>query len=124
MCDKYIVIVEKLRKANGLYTEKQIQRCSRLGGQFSKDLQRLFAQNIGSERLHVKHSRHYTEHKDVRHFLENSLRDGLFDNIPGRCHVGFENITHEWKVNDPDHLTARLQIRSRKLDLWRKFSSA
>ena len=78
---------------------------------------------MGSERCAINRARHYTEHKDVRHFLCNYVADKLFEYVPGRHHAGFTDIVHEWKVNDSRQLVSKLSARSRKLDIWRTFAT-
>ena len=107
-----------------MYTEKQLQRCSRITGPVTDELERLFSEKLGSEKHRTGYSRHYVEFKDVMNFTANYAKDGLFDYVPGRCHTGFENFRHEWNICNPEKFFSKLELRSRKLDLWRNFNYA
>ena len=115
-----IQFTDSLRKSHGLYTDKHVARCSEVGGQFRQDLQRLFHDNIGSERGQLAHVKR-VDTKDVQHFIENYAKDNLWGFVPGRFHVGFESMKHEWRVKNCAKFTEKLLSLSQSLDLWRNF---
>ena len=114
---------EKMRRARGIYTDEQVDRCSQLGGQFGHALEKLFLNDITGV-----HSSNYTPKRhskcsDVNVFLENYRKYDLWQNVPGRCHAGFEKMKHEWRVKDCGKLAKRLHHLSNRLDLWKTFSN-
>ena len=72
------LVLEKLRKSRGVYTDEQIDRCCQIGGQFGAALESLFSCNVGSERtVHSRHSTRDITH-DVHVFLKNYVSDKLW----------------------------------------------
>lgn len=109
-----------MRKARGLYTDEHVARCSQLGGQFSKDLEKMFSENVGSDRLDFIRDGN-VDNSDVKVFLENYGDDELWAFKPGRFHTGFKNIKHEWRIKNCAKFIGKLTSLGETLDMWRSF---
>ena len=115
-------LAEKLRRSRGTYTDAQVARCSQLGGQFGRNLSKLFCGAIGSEKDHFVRNCESVDKTDVAHFLETYSQDRLWSFIPGRQHDGFANIKHEWKFKNGAKFAAKMASLSQSLDCWRTFA--
>ena len=109
-----------MRKSHGLYTEEHVARCSEVGGQFRHDLHQLFRDNIGSERESLAQVKK-VDTNDVQHFIDNYAQENLWGYVPGRFHVGFESIKHEWRIKNCAKFTEKLLSLNQSMDLWRNF---
>ena len=113
---------EKLKRSRGLYTDQQVSRCCQLGGQFGKDLDAMLLQNIGMVHSTSSTLSHHVKCSDVRAFIERYESCNLWKSIPGRAHVGFEKMKHEFKVRNCEKFARRLSHLSYRLDVWKKFA--
>ena len=112
-----------LMRSRGNYTDKQVYRCSHLGGDFGKVVHKLFCQAMGmSPDSKPRHKKASSHHEDVKKFARDFQRDALFDYVPLRHHVGFANYEHSTSLKDPIRLGMKLSRLSKDLDFWRRRS--
>ena len=116
------VFPEKLKRSRGIYTDDQVARCCQLGGQFGRNLEAVLLQNISGGHLSSCTASHHINRSDVQVFVEKYRNHGLWENIPGRAHPGFEKMKHDSKVKDCGRLAKRLNHLSYRIDVWKKFT--
>ena len=105
-----------LKRAKGVYTPSQINRCAELSGGSFRDLLRLFSLHFGNQLKFVESSRKASTNEDVLKFVRSYSADGLFDHIPGRQHESFPAFQHRHIVRDPAKLGKKLVELSKKMD--------
>ncbi len=111
-----------LSHARGRYTDVQIDRCSKMGGGYGKEIDRLFDQAICNHpvKYDVQTKKPSAHRKDIESFLETYQEEALFDYCPPRQHHGFENyIDESARVERPTDLARRLVKLSTDYDFWR-----
>ncbi|CAG2220040.1 unnamed protein product [Mytilus edulis] len=105
-----------LRNAYGQYSDRQVQRCSRLVGSLGKGIENIFETKIMHQyRRKAKSSRH--SHKDsVQKFVKIYLPENLFDRNVRRHHPGFSGFNNAVVVSKPEKLSCRLKKYSKVLE--------
>lgn len=112
-------ITEMLRRCRGQYTEKMVDRCSRMGGAFGKAFHEQFCQSLGTG-YESQHTRTDSKFRaDVPALVREFHADGLFDYVPLREHKGFPAFQHRPGLSDEVQLGKHLLARSRHLSFWR-----
>lgn len=117
-----ILISEMMKRSRGQYTDKQVMRCSQLGGEFGREFHRLVSENMGMghEGIGKKSSNIYQ--KDVVACVKELQPDALFDYCPPREHKAFPGFVRSSQIKDPQKLGRHLNRLSEDLDFWREES--
>ena len=94
-------ISEMLKKSRGQYTDKQIKRCSQLGGEFGREFLRLLSENIalGHEASGQKPNNVYKQ--DITLAIKELHNDALFDYVPPRHYRAFATFTRTNRITAP-----------------------
>jgi hypothetical protein len=114
-----------LKNSRGQYAEAHVRRCSRLGGGFGREIDRMFhAAMFGYESYtkRPKHKPHYAH--DVMQFVEEFRSDGLFDYFPPREHDAFpQYVDNSNRIKSPIRFGRHLVSLSEDIDYWRHRAS-
>ncbi len=104
-----------VRHSRGRYTERQLDRCSKLSGAFGHEVGRLM-QHVGGRHGRVASRRGSSS--DVRHFVTELLPDALLAYVPGREVQGIDIPQKSRSLRSPDKMGLRLRELSREKDFW------
>lgn len=98
-----------------------MQRCSRIIGDLSSQLDEVYSSKIAETILHPGRQVDERDYQanDVEKFVSMYNKDQLWGAIPGRRgHAGFHDFQLATKIEKPDKLKARLLKYSKKLDAY------
>ena len=109
-----------MKRGRGNYTTSQIYRCSHLGGDYRKEIDRVFLQAWGLGQEHYRKKKPPNYNQDLQRFVREFQEDALFHYIPPRSHSAFENFVCTTSVREPRKLGKRLRALSEELDFWRR----
>ena len=122
-CNWIVSISEMLGRARGHYTEAQINRCSKMGGGFGREMGRLFTAamyNPPDAAYQRQESRKNRYDDDIALFVEEYQPEALFDFLPPRGHQSFDSFTdNSSNIKNPEKLGKHLVSLSHDLDFWR-----
>lgn len=117
----YFNVTEMLSNSRGRYTSEHINRCSRMGGSFGKEVKRLFRECIGQEALRdpsKKKPQRYSD--DLKEFIREYEKDGLFEYLPPRQHESFPSFVDSSRIiKSPVKFGQHLAALSKEMDFWR-----
>ena len=112
---------DMLRNSRGNYTPAQIDRCSKMGGGFGKEIDRLFNKTVCNIESSYQQRKRSTSYKDdLVRFVDEYQKEALFDYCPPREHTGFEAyVDNSSAIKRPSDLAKRLNSLSDEHDYWR-----
>ena len=107
-----------VRRSRGKYTETQLQRCSKMGGAFGQEVDRLLLRGVGMD--YCGQAAHGKTHQsqDVPLFVRDMQPEALFDYIPPRTVKGFDSIPSHSVLTNPHLLGQKLHALCREMDCW------
>ena len=110
-----------LRHARGNYTEAHINRCSKMGGGFGKEVDRLFnVAMFGGDIYDTKRKKRPKYSQDVGNFVAEFKDEALFDYCPPREYDNFPEYSDiSNRIKSPVRFGRHLAALSRSLDFWR-----
>lgn len=113
-----------LKRARGQYTDKNVERCSQVVGEFGKQFSRLVSEAVGAGVMsnYKKDTPRYK--RDIEVFVEQFSPCAFFDVRPGRAHPTFKEFVAEQTLKDPEKFGAKLLEHSHTLDIWRRRAQA
>ena len=111
------IFSEMVRHSRCRYTERHLERCSKLSGAFGRDVARLLSLSMGLS-TSKQTSSHQLSPADVRSFVLQYLPDALLSYIPGREATGLQLPDREQPLRSPDRLGDRLRELSLDKDFW------
>ena len=117
----FFLPVEMLKHSRGNYTPNQLQRCSRMGGAFGKEMQRVFqeAMCLGDTFL-AKRSHTARYYNDLKTFVNEFASEALVDYVPPRSHRAFPNFVLDTGIKSPRKLGRHIRALNDDLDFWRE----
>ena len=110
-----------LKNSRGQYSEAQITRCSRLGGGFGKEIDRMFNAAMFGYDSYTKQRKHTSKYaQDIIRFAEEFKEDGLFEYCPPREHDSFpQYVDSSSRIKSPLRFGRHLASLSRDVEYWR-----
>lgn len=108
-----------VKKSRGVYTESQIERCSKMSGPFGKTIDRLVTESgfAATEAEATRRPKRENYRRDIAVVAEHFIGDKLFDYVPGRSHKAFDS-THCFTMKSAFKLGQHLQKLSQNRDYW------
>lgn len=114
-----------MKRSHGKYTDKEVQRCAKMGGDFGKDLDKLLT-NAGVVSFEDSRSSRDSHKKrqvlDIKAFVKEYQSDDLFSNVPGRFHEGLNNFRYKNTVEKPVNMGRKMRRLAEDMDRWDVFA--
>ena len=109
-----------LKRGRSHITDKQVKRCSQIGGEFGKNFDKMVSESLGTTVSFTYRKNPQKYQRDLEVFVAEFQKADLFDVKPGRCHKAFPAFTAHTPLKDPEKLGRHLRKLSHDMDLWRR----
>ena len=107
---------EILKRRRGRYTEKQIDMAGKMAGPLTRELDRIFAEQIAEHNVLGSGKQEADYCSDVKKVVSTYQGYRLFDNVPGRKHSAFPDFSYPSQLKDPMKLKKRLTLHLANMD--------
>ena len=116
----FVLNTEMIKRSRGRYTDKQIKRCSQLGGAFGKEVDKIFQKSITEQQatgVGPKQA-NKTSNEDLEEFFDLYGPEGLFRYQPDRNPRHLPQTTPIGELKHPFLLGQFLLKASTNMEAW------
>ena len=110
------LFVEILKHSRGRYTDDQVQRAGKMAGPLTRELDKVFAHNIGECHTQTSSRKDPDYTQDIQKFIATYRKKKLFDYIPGREHSAFPKFKFQPTIDNPKKLKAKIKEIMKNMD--------
>ncbi|KAK3108584.1 hypothetical protein FSP39_011323 [Pinctada imbricata] len=108
----------QLKDSRGKYSDKHVERCSRLVGHIGDELESVFIKQVAHGHDSRFHKKDVDQTQNISKFLNMYRGDELLDfHSPGRAHEGFHGFVHKIEIKNPEKCARKLLKCSQVLDM-------